>query len=159
MKYTTDNVTWIDYSETKSFRFEIDEQPANYNVAFLNKLGTYETYSFVGEVVDSSEILRESYQKPYSINQDGSATSGFEYNSTLDTDYTKVFTLNTGVIDSDTYDFLQGLLQSNRIYHYDDQHETYLSIIGQSSTRSTNTNEYSLQIQVKETINENNVNQ
>ena len=154
-----DEATWTEYSETKTVRYEIDEQPDNFNVAFLNKFGTYETYTFVGEVIEDEVVTREAYQRPYDINPDGSASGGFEYNSTLDTDYTKTYVLNTGIIDSDTYYFLQGLIQSNRVYHYDEDNQTYLTIIDQSSTKSTNTNEYSIQIQVIETINENNVSQ
>ena len=88
----------------------------------------------------------------------GAAAVGFQYNSTIDTTYTKIITVNTGIIHEDTYYFLQGLLQSNRIYHYDDIHQNYLNVMGQTSTKSTNTNEYTLQIQFKETISENNVN-
>lgn len=159
VRYTKDGVNWLPYSEVKTMRYELDEQPSNFNVTFLNKLGTYETYSFVGERVNESEITRENYQRPFELNTDGSANLGFQYNSTYDTDYTKVFILNTGIIDLDTYEFLQGLLNSTRIYHYDDVHQTYLNILDQTSTRSTNTNEYSIQIVVQETINENNVSQ
>jgi hypothetical protein len=151
--------SWIPYTETKSYLLEIDEQPDNYNVAFLNKLGTYETYSFTGERQDSAGISRDMYQRPYPIASDGSASLGFQYNSTIDTNYIKSFTVNTGIIDSDTFDYLQGLLQSNRIYHYDDVHQTYLNIVGQSVMRSTNANEYSIQIIFAETIQENNVSQ
>jgi len=160
MKYTDDGgSTYYPYSETKTINYEIDEQPDNFNIAFLNKFGTYETYTFVGEVIDESDVTRSSYQKPYPINPNGSASGGFEHNSTLDTTYTKVYTLNTGIIDEDTWFFLQGMLNSNRIYHYDETYQTYMNIIGQTSTKSTNTNEYSLQVVVMETINENNVNQ
>ena len=150
---------WIPYSETRSYLFEIDEQPANYNIAFLNSLGTYETYTFTGEVVEGEEILRQSYQKPYPINSKGAASIGFQYNSTIDTEYTKTFVVNSGIIDEEAFYFLQGMLQSNRIYHYDDIHQNYLNVLGQTSTKSSNTNEYSVQVTFKETISENNVNQ
>jgi hypothetical protein len=150
--------TWNSYSEIKSYLLEIDEQPNNYDVSFLNSLGTYETFTFIGETQESSEITRDSYQKPYPINVKGAAAVGFQYNSTIDTNYTKIFTVNTGIIDEDTYYYLQGLLQSNRIYHYDDIHQNYLNVVNQTAIKSTNTNEYSIQIQFKETISENNVN-
>ena len=151
--------TWVSYTEVKSYLLEIDEQPDNYNVVFLNKLGTYETYAFTGERIDTADISRDLYQKPYTLSPNGSASLGFQYNSTIDTNYTKTFTINTGIIDSLAFDYLQGLLQSNRIYHYDDVHQVYLNVIGQQVSKSTNTNEYSVQVQFKETIIENNVNQ
>lgn len=150
--------TIIPYTEVKSYLLEVDEQPSNYNLAFLSKLGTYETYSFVGENVESQDIQKSTYQRPYGINNDGSAQNGFQYNSVYDTKYTKIFTINSGIIDSDTYYFLQGLLASNRIYNYDNIHENFVTIIGQTSVKSSNNNEYTIQVQLKETISENNVN-
>lgn len=151
--------TYLPYSEIKSYLFDIDEQPANFNVAFLNSLGVYETYTFTGELQETSEVSKDSYQKPYPIDFSGAAAVGFEYNSTIDTRYTKTYTVNTGIISADVYYFLQGLLQSNRIYRYDDTHQNYLNVLGQTTIKSSNDNEYSLQIQMKETISENNVNQ
>ena len=150
--------SYIGYSETKTYSFEIDEQPSNFNIAFLNSLGTYETYSFVGEVIEGQEITRSQYQKPYGVSSRGAATVGFQYNTTLDTEYTKTWTLNTGIISSDTFDFLMGMLQSNRIYHYDDQHQNYLLVKSHVATKSTNDNEYALQVVMAETIIENQVN-
>jgi hypothetical protein len=150
--------SYVDYSETKSYLLEIDEQPTTYNVAFLNKLGTYETYGFTGELVESSDITRNSFQKPYPISDNGAAAIGFQYNSTIDSELTKTYTINTGIIDADTFYYLLGLLESNRIYHYDDIHQNYLVITNQTVSKSTNTNEYSLSITFKETISDNNVN-
>lgn len=150
--------SWVNYTEVKSYLLEIDEQPDNFNVAFLNSLGTYETYTFTGEVQESEDVERKTYQRPYPIATDGSADVGFQYNSIIDTEYTKTYTVNTGIIDANTYYYLQGLLQSNRIYRYDITHQNYLNIVSQTSMKSTNTNEYSIQIVFKETISENNVN-
>jgi len=146
---------WISFTETKSYLLEIDEQPSNYNVAFLNKLGAYETYSFTGELQEVQEITRDLYQRPYSINSSGAATVGFQYNSTLNTEFTKTFIVNTGIISADVYYYLMGLLQSNKIYHYDDVHETYLNVVSQTAMKSTNANEYFVQVTFKETIQEN----
>ena len=151
--------TGTTYTELKSYLFEIDEQPDNFNVAFLSKLGTYETYSFYGEVIEGQEINRDLYQKSFEVDAYGAADEGFQYNSVLDTDYTKTWVVNTGIINEDNFNYLQGLLQSNRIYHYDDVHKNYLIPTAQTATKSTNTNEYSLQITFRETISENQVTQ
>ena len=149
---------WTAYSETKTYYLDIDEHCDKFNVAFLNSLGTYETYSFVGELIESQDTERMRYQRPYELNSDGSAEEGFLYNATLDTKLTRKYTLNTGIINADTFYFLRGMLNSNRIYHYDAEHENYLNIVGETATKSTNDNEYSLQLQVIETIIVNNVN-
>ena len=148
---------YIPYSEVKSYLFEIDEQPDNFNIAFLNKLGTYETFTFIGELVENQEINRDSFQKPYNIGSKGEASLGFEYNSISETRYIKKYVLNTGIIDSDTFDYVMGILQSNKIYHYDHEHQNYLRVVSHTANKSTNDNEYSVQIVVEETINVNNV--
>lgn len=152
------NGSWLPYTETRTYLLEIDEQPANYSVAFLNSLGTYETYTFIGEVQQTEDVTRNQYQRPYTLDANGAAAIGFQYNSTIDTEYTKTFTVNTGIIDGPTFDYLQGLLQSNRIFRFDDIHQPYLNIVSQTSIKSTLTNEYSIQIVFKETISENQVN-
>jgi len=145
------------YTEKKSYLLEIDEQPSYFNVAFLSKLGTYETFSFVGERQEQQEISRSSYQKPYPISDDGSAGLGFQYNSIFNTMFTKTYVVNTGIISEDVYYYLMGLLQSNKIYNYTDVHQNYITVIGQTATKSSNENQYSIQLIFRETISENNI--
>lgn len=144
-------------TETRSYLLEIDEQPQKFNVCWLNKLGTYETFSFVGEVVEDQEIIRQNYQAPYSVNVDGSASDGFQYNGVYDTQYTKLWTVNSGTVDSDTYYYLMGLLQSNKIYNYSNPHENFLTVVSQTAQKSTNSAEWTVQVVFKETIFENQV--
>jgi len=145
------------YAGPLSYYLEIDEQPETFNITFLSKLGTFETYSFTGERIEGQEIERSQYQRSYYIDNDGAATKGFQYNSIYDTKYTKTWVVNTGIIDEDNFDFLIGMLQSNKIYRYDIPHQNYLVVKGHTATKSTNTNEYSLQITFAETISENNI--
>ena len=148
---------WVPYSETKSYHLDIDDHCNMFNVAFLNSLGTYETYSFNGELIESQDTERIMYQRPYDLKSDGSAEPGFLYNATMDTKLTRKYMLNTGIIDDDTFYFLRGLLNSNRIYHYDGEYQNNINIINESAVKSSNDNGYSIQIEVIETININNV--
>jgi hypothetical protein len=154
---TTPSAVTTQLTETRSYLLEIDEQPQKYDVAFLNKLGTYETYSFVGEVVEDQEVERETIQKPYSVSATGAAPLGFEYNSIYGTKYTKLITVNSGTVDEDTYYYLMQLLQSNKIYNYSNVHENFLTVVSQTAQKSTNASEYTVQVQFRETIEENNV--
>ncbi len=151
--------TTTQLTETRSYLLEIDEQPQKYDVAFLNKLGTYETYSFVGEVVEDQQVERETYQKPFDVDVTGAAPLGFEYNSVYNTKYRKVVTVNSGTVDEDTYYYIMQILQSNKIYNYSNPHENFITVINQVAQKSTNSNEYTVQIQFMETIEENNVQQ
>lgn len=154
---TISGLTGNTYSEMKSYTFEIDEQPDNFNVAFLNTLGTFETHTFIGELVEDQTIDRSEYQKPYDVVSTGAAQQGFEYNSILNTEFTKTYVVNTGWLNADNYYYVLGLLKSNKIYRYSDDTRQYLIPVSQIATKSTNNNEYSLQITFKETINVNNV--
>jgi len=144
-------------SEERSYLLEIDEQPQKYDVAWLNKLGTYSTFSFVGEVVEGEEVLRQTYQVPYPVNSAGQANVGFQYNGVYNTQYTKTWVVNSGTIDDDTYYFLQDMLASNRLYNYSNIHENFLTVVNHSSTKSSNQAEWTVQVTFKETIFENNV--
>ena len=156
--WQTDNTGYAQpLTETRSYLLNIDEQPSKYDVAFLNKLGTFETYSFVGEVVESEMVERQTYQVPYSVNSAGQANKEFQYNGAYDTQYTKTWTVNSGTIDNDTYYFLQDMLASNRLYNYSNPHENFLTIASHKSNKSSNQAEWTVQVTFKETIFENNV--
>jgi len=144
-------------TETRSYLLNIDEQPQKYDVAFLNKLGTFSTYSFVGEVVEGESIQRQQYQVPYAVNSGGQANVGFQYNGVYDTKYTKTWTVNSGAIDDDTYYFLQDMLASNKIYNYSNPHENFLRVVNHKAQKSSNLSEWTVQVTFEETIFENNV--
>jgi hypothetical protein len=145
-------------TDIKTYLYEIDEAPTRFGVAFLNKLGGYDIFDFVGEVVYDENVTREELQKARTINADGSSDIGFEVNSVYNTQYTPKITVNSGTVDAITYLWLQELLQSNKIYSYTSEHQNFLIVESYTSQKSTNVNEYSLQIVFKESIFENSVN-
>ena len=147
----------IPLTETKTYLYEIDEQPRRFGTAFLNKLGCYDIFDWSGEVVDSQDIFFEEYQQPRQIGLDGSSERGFKHNTVYDTRFTKQVTVNSGSINEETYDWLMELLQSNRIYNYTEPNQPYLTYEGHTATKSTNENEYFVQAVFRATIHENNV--
>lgn len=155
--YQTDVYGSVPLTEIKTFLYEIDEMPTRFGTAFLNKLGTWDIFDWVGEIIQDENITRESINTPRPIMSDGSSMLGFKYNSVYNTKYTKKFVVNSGIIDASTYNWLQELLQSNVIYNYTSEHQNYLMVDSYISSKSTNTNEYTIQVTFVETINENNV--
>lgn len=147
----------IKLTETRSYLLEIDEQPQKFDVIFLNTLGTYETFSFVGEVVQDQEVTRQNYTIPYNVSNRGAADLGFIYNGVYNTELTRLWTVNTGTIDADTYNYVLGLINSNKIYNYGNPNENFLTVVGQTALKSTNDAEFIIQIQFRETIFTNNV--
>jgi hypothetical protein len=155
--YNNDSNGSYPLTEVKTFLYEIDEQPLRFGVAFLNKFGCWDIFDFVGEVVSDEDITRENYQVPRQINPDGSSPKGFIANSVYNTQYVPKWTLNSGTIDALTYEWLQELLESNRVYSYTNQHQNFLIVTSYTANKSTNVNEYTLQLILSESIGENNV--
>ena len=155
--YNTDANGTYPLTDVKSFLYEIDEAPTRYGVCFLNKFGAWDIFDFVGEVVYDEDVTRENYQVPREIFKDGSSPNGFIANSVYNTQYTPKVTLNSGTIDAQTYVWLQELLQSNKIYSYTNQHENFLLVDSYTANKSTNINEFTLQLIVRESLAENNV--
>jgi len=144
-------------TDIKTYYFEIDEAPTKYGTAFLNKLGTWDTFDWVGEIVYDEDVTRETYQVPREIQSDGSSPKGFEANSVYNTQYTRRVTVNSGTVDEATYVWIQELLQSNKIYCYTNDHQNFLIVNGYVSQKSTNNAEFTIQVSFTETIFKNNI--
>jgi hypothetical protein len=155
--YQTDVNGNYPLTKTKTYLYEIDEAPTRFGTAFLNKLGAWDIYDWVGEIVSSEDVSREGLQKPRQIFADGSTDLGFESNSVFNTQYTPRYTVNSGVIDASTYEWLQELLQTNRIYGYTLEHQNFLIVDSYQSSQSSNTQEFSIQVTFRESLYENNV--
>ena len=144
-------------TDVKTFLYEIDEAPTKMDTCFLNKLGAWDTFSWVGEIVSDEDVTRENYQVPREIRADGSSPLGFIANSVYNTQYVPKWTLNSGTVDAQTYEWLQEILQSNRIYSPTLEHQNFLLVDSYTANKSSNTNEFTLQIIVRESLGENNV--
>lgn len=155
--YQTDANGKYSLTDIKTFLYEIDEAPTRYGLAFLNKYGCWDIFDFVGEVVYDEDVTRENYQVPREINANGSSPNGFINNSVYNTQYTPKVTLNSGTIDSSTYEWLQELLQTNRIYSYTNPHQNFMIVDSYTANKSTNVNEFTLQLILRESIGENNI--
>lgn len=159
--YQTDSLNPAGYpfSEVRSYRYEIDEQPSTYEVAFLNRRGCYDTFSFVGEIVDNVEREVGNYEVPLNVNADGSIPRGFEKNSVYNTKTTKTIRANSGWIDQDHRDWLvNNLLTSNKIYDITEDNEHYIIIKSvEQSQKSSNENLYQVNVTFQQTIFTNNV--
>jgi len=148
------------YSELRSYRYEIDQQLSTFEVAFLNQLGTYDTFTFIGELVDNVQRESGDYEVPLDINQDGSVIRGFQKNTVYNTKITKTIKCNSGWIDENHRDWLvNNLLSSNRIYQITQDDENYLVIESvEESSKSSNNTLFQLNLTFRLTTYENNVN-
>lgn len=144
-------------SEEKSYRYEIDEQPRRYGVAFLNKLGTYDIFDFAGEIIDSVQHDNETYEVPRALNLQGGSPLGFQAKTVYNTKVTKTIAANTGWINEDHFDWLMELLESNRCYNYTETDQSFLVVESIDYSKSSNDDLYQIDVQFIETLYQNQI--
>lgn len=149
---TTRNVTAV-----KSYRYDLEEKTNRVGLSWLNKLGTFDSFDFVGQAEESLDRSAKSYTVARDINEDGSLDQGFKYNASYDVKVTKKLKVNSGWIDSDTFNWLIELIGSNEIYIYSSADDNYVNVVGYKYTKSSNDTLYNLELELSETIAENNI--
>ena len=88
---------------------------------------------------------------------DGSLSPGFKYNAAYDTQTTKKLTVNSGWIDSQTFDWLKELVASNEIYIYSNEYDNYVLVKGFKYNKSSNDTLYNIELELDYTIYENSI--
>ncbi len=149
---STRNVTAI-----KSYAYDLEEHTNRVGLSWLNKLGTFDSFDFAGQAEESVDRSAKSFTLPKTINADGSVNAGFKYNATYDVALTKKIKVNSGWIDSQTFNWLMELLASNEIYIYSSDDDNYVNVIGYKYSKSSNDTLYNLELDLIETIAENNI--
>ncbi len=144
-------------TETKSFRYEIDEQPRRYGVAFLSKSGVWDIFDFSGEIVDDVDFKNEKMEVPRAVGDSGNSPLGFQVNTVYDTKVTKKVAANSGWIDEAHFDWLMELLTSNRIYNYTEDYQPFLTVESVNYKKSSNDDLYNIDVNFIETINQNGI--
>ena len=140
------------YSEERTYRFEIDEQPRKFGVSFENKLGGYDTFDFVGVVENTISRTAKNYTIPREIRSDGSSPQGFKNLATYDTKVVNQVIVNSGWIDEDHFDWLRELLESNNIYSYSEVNQNYLNVGGYTYKKSSLDDLYEMEVTFNHTI-------
>lgn len=142
---------------SKTYVYELEERVNRVGLAWLNKLGTFDTFDFAG--LSEGSITREDkdYTIVRDINFDGSLNYGFKYNSTYDTKAVKRITVNSGWIDLSTFNWLLELLNSNEIYIYSAPYDNYVNVSGFKYAASSNDTLFNVELELSYTIQENNI--
>lgn len=155
--YQTITGTTSQLTEERSYRYEIDEQPRRYGVAFLNKRGTWDIFDFSGEIIDSVEHSNIKYQIPRKVSLQGASSRGFQANTVYGTKVLKTITCNTGWINEEAFDWLIELLSSNRIYNYTDTDQPFLITKSVDYKKSSNDDLFQIDVIFNETLEQNNI--
>lgn len=120
---------------------------------WLNEFGTHDNFYFGGNIVTSVERDLEDMIKnvPYDYPE------GFEYNSQYDTQVTDTYVISSSFVSEDVFNWLKGILKSNKVYWMKDQRAEFVKITEYEYEKDTITNRYALQLTVVRTIADHNV--
>ena len=147
----------IPLTETLSYRYEIDEQPRRYGVAFLNKWGVWSIWDFNGEIVNGVIQTNQAMEVPREIGLLGASPKGFQANTIFDTKATDTIDVSSGWIDEKHFNWLIELLASNRIYNYTDDNQPFLIVKSVNYKKSSNDDLFTVDVSFSETLQVNNV--
>lgn len=109
------------WSERKSYFFyqvgsrELDDN--YYPLAFLNELGSFDTFEFVGNNEKTVDRTKSSLTLPYVLNADGSIASNSRSSINYGVQTTNKIVVNSGIINQNHFDWLLQLVKSNEIYN------------------------------------------
>ncbi len=144
-------------TETKTYLFELEERNNRVGISFLNKLGTFDSFDFTG--IEENTIDRSSSKLTYSrdYNFDGSLNKGFKYNGEYDVKVTKKLSVNSGWINETTFDWLLELMSSNEIYVYSNENDNFVTVTGFEYQKNSNDNLFNIELELIQTIYENNI--
>ena len=145
------------YTETKTYRFEIDEMPRKVGILFQNSLGMYDAFDFIGEVEETIDRENDTYTVPLSFSTTGSLQFGFKNTATYNTKITKELVVNSGWIDEAHFDWLMELMKSNNIYSTSTTNQNYLNLTGYTYDKSSLDDLFNIEATFVWTIYENNI--
>jgi hypothetical protein len=148
----TENTTLV-----KTYQFPYTDPSNTFGVAFLNKLGTFDTFEFIGLQEETIDRTSKQITLPLTPNADGSYSEGFKYSANYDVQVTKKVVLNSGLLDQAHFDWLQELMASNEIYSYSEEFVNYLKLDSFKYQKNTQSNEYNIEVTFIQTIYESNV--
>ena len=145
------------YTETKTYRFEIDEMPRKAGILFQNALGMYDAFDFIGEVEETISRDNDTYTVPLSFASTGSLQYGFKNTATYNTKIVKKVVVNSGWIDEAHFDWLMELMKSNNIYSTSTTNQNYLNLVGYDYNKSSLDDLFNIEAEFEWTIYENNI--
>jgi hypothetical protein len=145
------------FSEVRSFRYAIDEAERKFGCMFLNGVGGYDAFDFAGIVENSVERTFSTYTVPREYNVGGASPLGFTVQKSNLVQTTKLITVNSGWINTVTFDWLLELLKSPNIYSYTETNQNYLNLISFTYKKSSLEDLFDMECQFRFTTFENTI--
>jgi len=151
------NGEYLHYSETRAFRYSIDEAERSFSCMFLNSLGGYDNFTFAGINERSVERLSGLFTTPRPYNVYGASPHSFSVNTTYNCQTTRIITCNSGWINSEMFDFLIEMLKSNYIVSSSEPNQNYLNVVGYTYKKSSLEDLFDMEVTFKFTTFENTI--
>lgn len=145
------------FTVKKTYQYPYSDPINSYQLTFLNKLGGFDTHTFIGLVEHQIDRTKKDITTAIPVNANGSVNQGFKYSGNYDVQITKKVMVNSGLLTETMFDWLLELLQSNDIYQIDNDNINYLKLDSFKYSKNTNSNDYSIECTFIQTIYENNV--
>jgi len=145
------------FTEEKTYRFEIDEMPRKWGILFQNALGLFDSFDFIGVVEETISRDTDNYTVPLTFGATGSLVDGFKNTATYNTRIIKKVIANTGWIDETHFDWLMELMNSNNIYSTSTTNQNYVNLIEYQYKKSSLDDLFDIECTFEWTIYENNI--
>lgn len=145
------------YTKIKSYFYPYHDTGNDFGVCFLNKLGTFETFNFKGVSESAIDRQDKGFTSTPDVQSDGSYVEGYSKETTYDVSVQKKFTVNSGFLDQEHFDWLIELMSSNQIYCYTDEYVNYLTVEGHKYVTTSSEKQPQLEVVFKRTVIEPNV--
>jgi hypothetical protein len=136
------------FNQVQTFELQVEESDTGYDILFQNSLGCFESFRFTGEVTDSIIRNTQSYQKSYY----GKLSQSDSINTTKNVEIKNVYSLNSGLINTDTFIWLKDLTKSTQVYL--NKNDAWVSVTPDKLQyeKSTDDDFYSISLEVTESI-------
>jgi len=131
---------------------------SGYEVMWLNEYGGYDSFNFLGQNTDTISRGASDLRKTVDYN----FPDGYEINSVYDTNVTLQWKMESGAIDEDHFNFLQSLLNSNKVYLVNKRGNnfdgiTFCTVSEFTYEKINTTNQYNVSLTLNKTIKQNNI--
>jgi hypothetical protein len=144
----------VDVIQPKQYNRIVNGLPNRFNVAFINQLGMWDTFTFTGDNDFNYNQSYINYRASQSLNPSPSDLITGNYNSTV----VKGLSLKSSQLDKKHIEWLQELLDSPEIKVYNNNKLESYYITKSDIKMDSNKSLYTLNLELKRTIENNSIN-
>ncbi|MDF9800789.1 hypothetical protein OKW21_006052 [Catalinimonas alkaloidigena] len=144
-----------EFNQVQTYELSVEESDTGFDVLFQNSLGAFESFRFVGEVTDSITRTVSNYNRSYY----GKLSTSDSITSTKKVVVQNVYELNSGIVSTETFNWLKELIKSSQIYI--NKNDSWVSVTTSNVRYEKSTDEdfYSISLSITESIPENSISQ